>query len=261
MNSIVKLFSNKVTTGQMPESALGEDILRKFKRIHEKPTFVILNGPVGLGKSKIAGNKSTFTSYTHKSIHNDMTRDPIVGLRMLMWYDHLNFIKYIRFIDQINYEVASISSIPPPCEVDKNITILNNTIFDIFTYRTIVFCDGYTCEPNKFRSKIETIFNDPHIFSIIQTCRTNILSTLKHLKANFNYKILWILSKNPAENIANLRDRVFIPPANINWARYCVNQMYLFQRLAILLGIGKIIYVPYSITVKDIQEHLYNDIK
>lgn len=244
--NIVNLFSEKVTRGQI----LPIEVVRRIGKMPHKHTLVILNGSAGMGKSEISSNKSATTAYLHKTIDADMSREPMTSLRTLLWYDHLSFIKYIRFIDELNTPSIIMHS-----AID-NYIILKYNIFDNFVFRVIASLDGYRSNSLDFKSKVDKMFEEMQMLTVIKWCRCNIIDSMKVLKAAIEYKIVWAISLQPIYNVYRLKNRVFYSPDHINWVQFCKNQTYLFEKLAILMGFKDIVYISHQITLNDIVQHL-----
>lgn len=247
--NFAKLLANKVTTGQMIDKDLAEDAVYTAIKF-TKPVVVILAGPTGMGKSKI--HKSTFLPNTHRHL---LDKDNFTSIfKTMLWYDFLYFKRHIHSLDGIirNSDKLSCSSM----QLNDRFTFINRTLFDTVTYRTLIILEAYTCEPIAFRNRVDNLLSDEKIHEILNTIRQDLQYTLHYVKFDFDLKFIWILSKTPENCVTNLKNRIFYQTTAINWTRFCINQMYLFEKLVRLLDVGDIIYTNPSITVEIIQKHI-----
>lgn len=249
---ITNLMSHNVTTGQMITLIdQAEDVkTRRIVNIRDKPMVIILSGPVGMGKSQI--HKSTFLPTTHRHLLENDNFGSI--FRTLLWYDFLNFKRHIHSLNSMTTDSIKFQT---RIQDDNGMPIfVNRTLFDTSTYRILLVFEAYTCEPIAFRKKVDHLLADAKVYEILHTIRHDLKYTLHHIKFNFNLRLIWILSNSPVNFVQNLKNRVFYHTTNIDWPRFCLNQMYLFEKLIRILNVGDIIYTNYSISTDVICKHI-----
>lgn len=253
---IAKLMSDNVTTGQViVHNNQAEAVInRKLSNISNKLTVCIMSGPVGMGKSQI--HKSTFLPTTHRHL---IEKDNFGSIfRTMLWYDFLNFKRHIHSLDDITNKMVELQ--PQEPQPDGMPIFINRTLFDTATYRTLLVFEAYTCDQIDFRYKVDQLFKDPKIHDILQTIRYDLNYTLQHVKFKFNVRLVWILSKSPVNFALTLQNRVFYHTTHINWPRFCLNQMYLFEKLVRILNVGYIIYTNYPISTDVVRKHIIDTI-
>lgn len=249
--NFAKLLTNRAMTGEKLINDRAEVATKSSppQTITPKPVMVILSGPVGMGKSKI--HKSTFLPTTHRHL---LEMDNITSLvRTLLWYDYMYFKRHIQSLD---YNEGCARVRMQSVEIDDTLAVINRTLFDTITYRAMIVFQAYTCDPILFRQKVDNLFKDPKIYDIMHTIRNDLKYTMHNINCGFNLRLIWIMSKAPTNFVGNLKNRVFYHITEINWTRFCLNQMYFFETLVRILDVGDIIYTNKSIDVDAVRKHI-----
>lgn len=210
--------------------------------------IIFLDGPPGVGKSKISNIIVDSSSYIHEMISCKKARS---------LYEQMMFVDYTVMLCELNRN--SYNFIEPTIattQTDRKI-LVNRSIFSSFIHSIFFKYDGHKIHPEIFRQTVDTnIFNSSLITKVHQNW-LRVLNSHSSYLSNYQYRLLWIIPENIDEIVNSIKTSEYynVHGDQIDWRLYCENYMYLFKKFAKTTKFGDILTIDGKITRQDIENY------